>query len=132
LKLVGLDEAADEAAEGPEVAGDPLARLDAELALLGGTLRQLRRGTPSKRSAASYVPVNDGELNGSLQHIYSKRLDRGWCVCRDQDLLDFLLSKGSRHGVVGSPPPFSGKWISIEPGMTAIPFEVCKPANARK
>jgi hypothetical protein len=41
LKLVGLDEAADEAAEGPEVAGDPLARLDAELALLGGTLRQL-------------------------------------------------------------------------------------------
>ena len=41
LKLVGLDEAADEAAEGAEVAEDPLARLDAELALLGGTLRQL-------------------------------------------------------------------------------------------
>jgi recombination associated protein RdgC len=40
LKLVGLDEAADEAAEGAEV-DDPLARLDAELALLGGTLRQL-------------------------------------------------------------------------------------------
>jgi recombination associated protein RdgC len=38
LKLVGLDEVADEAAEGAE---DPLARLDAELALLGGTLRQL-------------------------------------------------------------------------------------------
>jgi recombination associated protein RdgC len=38
LKLVGVDEAADEAAEGAE---DPLARLDAELALLGGTLRQL-------------------------------------------------------------------------------------------
>jgi recombination associated protein RdgC len=38
LKLVGLDEAADEAAEGTE---EPLARLDAELALLGGTLRQL-------------------------------------------------------------------------------------------
>ena len=38
LKLVGLDEAADEAAEGAE---EPLARLDAELALLGGTLRQL-------------------------------------------------------------------------------------------
>jgi recombination associated protein RdgC len=41
LKLVGLDEVADEAAEGAEVAEDPLARLDAELALLGGTLRQL-------------------------------------------------------------------------------------------
>jgi recombination associated protein RdgC len=41
LKLVGLDEAADEAAEGIEAAEDPLARLDAELALLGGTLRQL-------------------------------------------------------------------------------------------
>jgi recombination associated protein RdgC len=41
LKLVGLDEAADEAAEGAETAEDPLARLDAELALLGGTLRQL-------------------------------------------------------------------------------------------
>jgi recombination associated protein RdgC len=41
LKLVGLDEAADEAAEGAEVAEDPLARLDAELALFGGTLRQL-------------------------------------------------------------------------------------------
>jgi len=41
LKLVGLDEAADEAAEGVEVAEDPLARLDAELALLGGTLQQL-------------------------------------------------------------------------------------------
>ncbi len=40
LKLVGLDEAADEAAEGT-AAEDPLARLDAELALLGGTLRQL-------------------------------------------------------------------------------------------
>ena len=38
LKLIGLDEAADEAAEGAE---DPIARLDAELALLGGTLRQL-------------------------------------------------------------------------------------------
>ena len=38
LKLVGLDEAADEATEGAE---EPLARLDAELALLGGTLRQL-------------------------------------------------------------------------------------------
>jgi recombination associated protein RdgC len=41
LKLVGLDEAADEAAEGTEAAEDPLARLDAELALIGGTLRQL-------------------------------------------------------------------------------------------
>jgi len=41
LKLVGLDEAADEAAEGTEPAENPLARLDAELALLGGTLRQL-------------------------------------------------------------------------------------------
>ena len=41
LKLVGLDEAADEAAEGTERAEDPLARLDAELALFGGTLRQL-------------------------------------------------------------------------------------------
>jgi recombination associated protein RdgC len=40
LKLVGLEEAADEAAEG-EPAESPLARLDAELALLGGTLRQL-------------------------------------------------------------------------------------------
>jgi recombination associated protein RdgC len=38
LKLVGLEEAADETAGGAE---DPLARLDAELALLGGTLRQL-------------------------------------------------------------------------------------------
>jgi recombination associated protein RdgC len=38
LKLLGIEEAADEAAEGAE---DPLARLDAELALLGGTLRQL-------------------------------------------------------------------------------------------
>jgi DNA recombination-dependent growth factor C len=38
LKLLGMEEAADEAAEGEE---DPLARLDAELALLGGTLRQL-------------------------------------------------------------------------------------------
>jgi DNA recombination-dependent growth factor C len=41
LKLVGLDEAADEAAENEE---DPLARLDAQLALLGGTLRQLVAG----------------------------------------------------------------------------------------
>jgi len=41
LKLVGLDEVADEAAEGSEVAENPLARLDAELALFGGTLRQL-------------------------------------------------------------------------------------------
>jgi recombination associated protein RdgC len=41
LKLVGLDEAADEAAESAE---EPLARLDAELALLGGTLRQLVAG----------------------------------------------------------------------------------------
>ena len=41
LKLVGLDEVADEAAEGSDVAENPLARLDAELALLGGTLRQL-------------------------------------------------------------------------------------------
>ena len=41
LKLVGLDEAADEAAEGAE---EPLARLDAELALFGGTLRQLVAG----------------------------------------------------------------------------------------
>jgi recombination associated protein RdgC len=41
LKLVGFDEAADEAAESAEVAENPLARLDAELALLGGTLRQL-------------------------------------------------------------------------------------------
>ncbi len=41
LKLVGLDEAADETAEGSE---EPLARLDAELALLGGTLRQLVAG----------------------------------------------------------------------------------------
>jgi hypothetical protein len=49
------------------------------------------------------IPANGGELNGSLQHIYSKRLDKGWCVCRDQDLLDFPLSKGSRHGVAGSP-----------------------------
>jgi recombination associated protein RdgC len=35
LKLLGLDESADDAAE------DPLARFDAELTLLGGTLRQL-------------------------------------------------------------------------------------------
>jgi recombination associated protein RdgC len=35
LKLLGLDDPADEASE------EPLARLDAELALLGGTLRQL-------------------------------------------------------------------------------------------
>jgi recombination associated protein RdgC len=41
LKLVGLDETADEAAEGAE---EPVARLDAELALLGGTLRQLVAG----------------------------------------------------------------------------------------
>jgi DNA recombination-dependent growth factor C len=41
LKLVGLEEAADEAAEGTERSEDPLARLDAELALFGGTLRQL-------------------------------------------------------------------------------------------
>jgi recombination associated protein RdgC len=41
LKLAGLDEATDEAAEGNEGSHDPLARLDAELALLGGTLRQL-------------------------------------------------------------------------------------------
>ena len=25
-------------------------------------------------------PVNRGELNGSLQHIYSKRFDKRWCV----------------------------------------------------
>jgi recombination associated protein RdgC len=41
LKLVGLHEVVDEAAEG---VGDPQARLDAELALLGGTLRQLVLG----------------------------------------------------------------------------------------
>jgi recombination associated protein RdgC len=41
LKLVGLEEAAEEAAEGDEAAENPLARLDAELALLGGTLRHL-------------------------------------------------------------------------------------------
>jgi recombination associated protein RdgC len=41
LKLVGLDETADEAAEGAEAPENPLVRLDAELALLGGTLRQL-------------------------------------------------------------------------------------------
>jgi recombination associated protein RdgC len=41
LKLSGLDEAADEAAEGTERAENPVARLDAELALFGGTLRQL-------------------------------------------------------------------------------------------
>jgi DNA recombination-dependent growth factor C len=35
LKLLGLDDPADEASE------EPLARLDAELALLGCTLRQL-------------------------------------------------------------------------------------------
>jgi recombination associated protein RdgC len=44
LKLVGLDEAADEAAEGVEAPENPLVRLDAELALLGGTLRQLIAG----------------------------------------------------------------------------------------
>jgi recombination associated protein RdgC len=38
LKLLGLDEPADDAAE------EPLARLDAELALMGGTLRQLIEG----------------------------------------------------------------------------------------
>jgi recombination associated protein RdgC len=41
LKLVGLDEAAEEAAEGVEAPENPLVRLDAELALLGGMLRQL-------------------------------------------------------------------------------------------
>jgi recombination associated protein RdgC len=41
LKLLGLDEAADEAAEGGEAPENPLVRLDAELALFGGTLRQL-------------------------------------------------------------------------------------------
>jgi recombination associated protein RdgC len=41
LKLLGLEEVADEAAEGTE---DPLARLDAELALLGGSLRELVAG----------------------------------------------------------------------------------------
>ncbi len=50
LKLVGLDEAADEAAEGS--AEDPLARLDAELALLGGTLRQLVAGLKHWRYGA--------------------------------------------------------------------------------
>ncbi len=38
LKLLGLDEPADDVIE------EPLARLDAELALLGGTLRQLVAG----------------------------------------------------------------------------------------
>jgi len=41
LKLAGMDDVADEAAEGTEALENPLARLDAELALLGGTLRQL-------------------------------------------------------------------------------------------
>jgi recombination associated protein RdgC len=41
VKLVGSDEAADEAAEGAELAENPLARLDAELALVSGTLRAL-------------------------------------------------------------------------------------------
>jgi recombination associated protein RdgC len=41
LKLLGLEEVADEAAEGAEVVENPLVRLDAELALLGGSLRQL-------------------------------------------------------------------------------------------
>jgi hypothetical protein len=58
-----------------------------------------------------------GELNGSLQHIYSKCLEKGWCVCRDQDLLDFPLSKGPRNGVVGSPARAYGildeRWVSI-------------------
>jgi DNA recombination-dependent growth factor C len=38
LKLLGLDEPGDDAEE------EPLARLDAELALIGGTLRQLIEG----------------------------------------------------------------------------------------
>jgi DNA recombination-dependent growth factor C len=38
LKLLGLEEPADDGEE------DPLARFDAELALLGGTLRQLVAG----------------------------------------------------------------------------------------
>jgi recombination associated protein RdgC len=41
IKLIGIDEAADEASEGAEVEESPLARLDAELALIGGTLREL-------------------------------------------------------------------------------------------
>jgi recombination associated protein RdgC len=44
LKLVGMDEAADEAAEAPQAAENPLASLDSELALFGGTLRQLVAG----------------------------------------------------------------------------------------
>jgi DNA recombination-dependent growth factor C len=38
LKLLGLEDAADDVVE------EPLARFDAELALLGGTLRQLIAG----------------------------------------------------------------------------------------
>src|SRR5688572_4489639 len=40
--------------------------------------------------SSRHFPVKSGELNGSLQHIYSKHLDKGWCVCRDRGLLDFL------------------------------------------
>jgi hypothetical protein len=69
--------------------------------LAGLTLAYHLRASPAGTSAN--LPERGGELNGSLQHIYSERLDKGWCVCRDQDLLDFPLSKGLRHGVVGSP-----------------------------
>jgi recombination associated protein RdgC len=41
LKLIGINEASDETDDGAE---DPLARADAELALLGGTLRRLVGG----------------------------------------------------------------------------------------
>jgi hypothetical protein len=67
-----------------------------------GKLTQQIRDSGAVRRGGIF-PEKSGELNGSLQHIYSKRLDKGWCVCRDQDLLDFPLSKGSRHGVAGSP-----------------------------
>jgi hypothetical protein len=38
---------------------------------------------------------------GRCNTLYSKQIDRRWCVC-DQDLREFRKNNGLRHGVAGS------------------------------
>ena len=54
---------------------------------------------------------------GRCNTIYFKVLEKRWCVCRDQGLLDFPLSNGPKRGVVGSAAMACGTldehWASI-------------------